>query len=211
MRGLRSARATCHLPPARSPTVRPLTTKPPSAADSHEPSTATPGLPSRRLAAIALSAATCDGRPPDARPFAASTRGPPSRRKRPHTTHLEGFPPSVTITRPHHPFEGRALAVLGWTHRSDQLHLVLVLPDGSRSLIPAAWTDFKGGVTTAGHAHRPSLAALPDLVQARAVVDALLRRLSAAGEPLSPPDAEEGHRAIDAEPAAGARPRGPRV
>src|SRR2546427_6289384 len=118
--------------------------------------------------------------------------GAASRRKQPHTTHLEGFPPSVTITRPHHPFEGQALAVLGWTHRNDQLHLVLVLPDGSRSLIPAAWTDFKGGVTTAGHAHRPSLATLPDLGQARAVVDALLRRLPASGEPPSPPKQPDG-------------------
>jgi hypothetical protein len=71
--------------------------------------------------------------------------------------------------------------VLGWTHRCGQLHLILVLPDGSRSLIPATWTDFEGGVTVTGRPHHTSLATLPDLLQARAVVDALLRRLPLPG------------------------------
>ncbi|MDP2700712.1 MAG: DUF5372 family protein, partial [Candidatus Rokubacteria bacterium] len=86
------------------------------------------------------------------------------------------------MTRPHHPFEGRALAVLGWTHRRDQLHLVLVLPDGSRALIPGAWTDLKDGSPAADPAHPMSLGSLADLLQARTVVDALLRRLPIAGE-----------------------------
>jgi Family of unknown function (DUF5372) len=49
----------------------------------------------------------------------------------------------VRVIRPRHPLEGQALALLGWSHLQGQLHLLLVLPDGSRSLIPAAWTDLR--------------------------------------------------------------------
>jgi hypothetical protein len=38
---------------------------------------------------------------------------------------------------------GRSLEVLGFSRRRGVLHLLLVLPDGSRSLIPAAWTDLE--------------------------------------------------------------------
>ena len=31
--------------------------------------------------------------------------------------------------------------MLGWMRRHCKLDLILVLPDGSRTLIPAAWTD----------------------------------------------------------------------
>ena len=59
--------------------------------------------------------------------------------------------------------------------------LVLILPDGSKSLIPADWTDL------ASHTHpvQPSstptattLGSLEHLLHARAVVDALLGRLA---------------------------------
>jgi hypothetical protein len=49
----------------------------------------------------------------------------------------------VTITRPHHPFEGQCLEVLRHARMRGSLLFVLILPDGSKSLIPAAWTDFK--------------------------------------------------------------------
>src|SRR5262249_2412699 len=145
-------------------------------------------------------------------PSRAAGHAAPYRRKRPHTTHLEGFPPAVTIIRPHHPFEGRALAVLSWTHRGGQLQLVLVLPDGSRALIPPAWTDLPDGSAAADHAHRVSLLArLADLLQARTVVDALLRRLPTAGEAQpSPSDAEEAHHANAPALSGRASPRGQR-
>jgi hypothetical protein len=38
--------------------------------------------------------------------------------------------------------------VLGWCHRRSELHLTLVLPDGTRSLIPAAWTDLRSREST---------------------------------------------------------------
>jgi len=58
--------------------------------------------------------------------------------------------------------------------------LLAILPDGSRSLIPAAWTDWANHSAEAleeanGGDH---LCAVSDLLKARAVVDALLGRLS---------------------------------
>ena len=50
----------------------------------------------------------------------------------------------MTITRPHHPFEGQSLEVLRQARMPDGLQFVLILPDGSKSLIPADWTDNLG-------------------------------------------------------------------
>ena len=108
----------------------------------------------------------------------------------------------MTILRRCHPYHGEALDVLGWTHRRGTLHLVLVLPDGTRSLIPASWTDL--------HHERPSTPGTPDehvagsvppapgsvgqLLHTRIVVDALLHRLATAPreDPPSPRE-EEGN------------------
>ena len=51
----------------------------------------------------------------------------------------------MTITRERHPFEGRALAVIGSTRRRGVLFVLACLPDGSRALIPAQWTDWDEG------------------------------------------------------------------
>ncbi|WP_433598168.1 hypothetical protein ACQPXH_20620 [Nocardia sp. CA-135953] len=40
------------------------------------------------------------------------------------------------------------MPVLGGMHRHAVLELLLVLPDGSKSLMPAAWTDMKPGDVT---------------------------------------------------------------
>ena len=45
------------------------------------------------------------------------------------------------ITRPRHPLDGRELRVLGGMRRHGRLELLLVLPDGSKRLIPAEWTS----------------------------------------------------------------------
>src|SRR5438309_2231344 len=69
-----------------------------------------------------------------------------------------------------------------------------VLPDGSRSLIPASWTDWKALEVTdepsrSDFEHRePCLAPLTDLLHARAIVDALLGRCLI---PQSEPAADE--------------------
>ena len=51
------------------------------------------------------------------------------------------LPGTVVITRPRHPLEGRELRVLGGMRRHGRLELLLVLPDGSKRLIPAEWTS----------------------------------------------------------------------
>jgi len=62
------------------------------------------------------------------------------------------------------------------------MYLVLILPDGSKSMIPVEWTDFAipAQPKQAPSAHTtPTLGSLEDLLHARAIVDALLSRLTA--------------------------------
>ena len=62
-------------------------------------------------------------------------------------------------------------------HRHGELHLILSLPDGSTSMLPAVWTDFDGESPT------PStriLGSLVDLRQTRKVVNVLLKRQAIA-------------------------------
>jgi len=59
-------------------------------------------------------------------------------------------------------------------------HFLLILPDGSKSRIPVAWTDFAG--TPANSAPSCSLlASATDLLRLRQRVDWLLRRIEAGG------------------------------
>lgn len=65
--------------------------------------------------------------------------------------------------------------------RHGQLDLILVLPDGTKSLIPSTWTDLTPG--TGGNDDRAeTLAPLRDLLHVRTVVDVLVRRLRDARE-----------------------------
>ena len=83
------------------------------------------------------------------------------------------------------------MPVMGTVKRRGVLLLLAVLPDGSRSLIPASWTDWKAVEVTdersnSGTEHRKAcLAPLTDLLHARAIVDALLGRGSIPNQ--SPP------------------------
>src|SRR5215813_2122346 len=112
-------------------------------------------------------------------PSAISTR-----RNTPHTTHLQDPSASAKIIRERHPFEGRTLSVLSSSRRRGVWHLLVILPDGSRSLVPAAWTDWRvptdttrvGSTDATISLH--NLGTLSDLLQARTVLDALLRRLA---------------------------------
>ena len=104
--------------------------------------------------------------------------GPWHRRKRPQTTHHRDIPDSVTITRERHAFEGQSLAVIGSIRRRGVLLVLVVLPDGSRSLIPANWTDWNAEQArrtpaddAGGGAH--NLGKLGDLLHLRKVIDAL--------------------------------------
>lgn len=56
----------------------------------------------------------------------------------------------------------------------DGLQFVLILPDGSKSLIPAEWTDFQNPACAA---QVPQLVgSFEDLLRLRDLTDALLRR-----------------------------------
>jgi len=62
------------------------------------------------------------------------------------------------------------------------MYLVLILPDGSKSMIPAESTDFALPTQPERDPAAPraqTLGSLEDLLHARAVVDALLSRLAA--------------------------------
>jgi hypothetical protein len=71
----------------------------------------------------------------------------------------------VRLTRPRHPFEGQLLPVLGRMRRHGEVELLVVLPDGSKRLVPAAWTDLErsSGVTDAGDG-LATLGSVPDLL-----------------------------------------------
>jgi hypothetical protein len=88
----------------------------------------------------------------------------------------------VTIIRPRHPFEGKLLELLRTMHRKGRLYLILILPDGTKSLIPADWTDFvvvtRPGQDLSARA-RATLGSIEDLLHTRAITDALLNRLAA--------------------------------
>jgi Family of unknown function (DUF5372) len=92
----------------------------------------------------------------------------------------------VIITRPHHPFQGQSLEVLRQARMPGGLQFLAILPDGSKSLIPADWTDVK---TASSPPREPqSIASPDDLLRLRGLIDALLQRaadlpvISGAGE-----------------------------
>src|ERR1019366_7556775 len=93
------------------------------------------------------------------------------------------------ITRRHHPFEGQSLEVLRHAHMRGSLQFVLILPDGSKSLIPAEWTDFNA--TTCPAPSFQLAGSLEDLLDLRSLVDALLRR--AADVPVTSGRDQESH------------------
>ena len=79
-------------------------------------------------------------------------------------------------------------------HRKGRLLLVLILPDGSKSLIPADWTDLASPTPPFSAPTATTLGSLENLLQARAVVDALLGR-------LAPVTGEDGNYATTKESA----------
>ena len=65
------------------------------------------------------------------------------------------------------------MPVFGWMRRHGRLDWILVLPDGSRSLVPASWTDFGADAAVPS---RDVLGSLEDLQHLRAVTDGLVHR-----------------------------------
>src|ERR1035441_6007648 len=97
-----------------------------------------------------------------------------------HTSPLRDLPAEVRVIRPQHALTGKVLKVFGKLNRKGQLHLVLTLPDGTRSYIPAAWTDLKPPDHPRRDRDSSLVASLSDLLCTRQRVDALLRRMAAS-------------------------------
>jgi hypothetical protein len=120
---------------------------------------------------------------------------------------------SVVITRPRHPLQGHSLPVLGRMRRHGRVELLLVLPDGSKSLLPAAWTDSgdaTDGAAPEGDPVAATLGSPADLLHARTVIAALAARVGEVGEQAArqSPSKEDNRAACaaqsDAGPGAGA-------
>lgn len=110
-----------------------------------------------------------------------------------------------TVIRRLHPLEGQTLRVLGTMSRRGQDELLVVLEDGSKTLIPSAWTDLceEGGDA---NTTKPTatLGALDDLLAA----SRLARARSPRSEPTraqaarKPPTKEDDRAPCAAESAA---------
>lgn len=97
----------------------------------------------------------------------------------------------VVVTRSRHPLEGKSLEVLGRQHRRGRLELLVVLPDGSKTLLPAGWTDLEPGVAVS----EPAIGSLSDLLAAVAVAAELSARREGGGQTARQSPAKENHRA----------------
>ena len=109
--------------------------------------------------------------------------GPWHRRKTRQTTHLRDVPDQVTVIRKRHAFEGQTLAVISSIKRGGVLLVLVILPNGSRSLIPAAWTDWhdaNASLSDDDIDHTSSLGKLGDLLQLGKVIDTLHFKNSSA-------------------------------
>ena len=84
----------------------------------------------------------------------------------------------MTVTRPRHPLQDRSLRVLGGMRRHGFMELLLELPDGSKSLIPAAWTDAQPPIGD-GAGEVATLGSLADLLHVCELIEDL--RGQAAG------------------------------
>jgi hypothetical protein len=131
---------------------------------------------------------------------------------------------SAVVTRHRHPFEGHSLVVLGQMKRHGAVELLVVLPDGSKTLMPRVWTDQESGVGTgdAGTSDisgTATLAPIGDLLAASALVSVLVEiRAGSTGAQQAaqqPPRKEDDCAACptesDARGRVGANPGGRRI
>ena len=113
-------------------------------------------------------------------------------------------PGMVRLTRPRHPFDGR-LPVLGSMLRHGAMELLVVLPDGSKRLIPAAWTDLEPTPGGDGRDGPAALGAAADLLGLCVLVSGLSARGADSGEQAArkSPCKEDDRAACSAQSAAG--------
>ena len=84
----------------------------------------------------------------------------------------------MTVTRDRHPLQGRELRVLGRMLRHGAAELLVVLPDGSKTLLPAVFTD---AVAAAEPVAMATVGSIEDLVQLAVVVESLMPPSVVAG------------------------------
>jgi hypothetical protein len=63
---------------------------------------------------------------------------------------LRGLPERVRITWPHHRLVGAELAVHGWRQVGGEVHLPVMLLDGTTGCLPLAWTELAPAVPGRG-------------------------------------------------------------
>lgn len=115
----------------------------------------------------------------------------------------------VRITRARHPMLGQVLPVLAQRRARGRLELLVVLPDGSKSLIPAVWTDLDDADAEQEAQAEPgrALGSLADLAHASTLTRALLARVQGPEQAARQSSCEEDNRAAcAAESDAGTGP-----
>ena len=98
--------------------------------------------------------------------------------KPPNTAHRHDVSDCTIVTRKGHALEGRTLPVINTITRRGIHYLLAVLPDGSRSLIPSSWTNYKLQPVEPGEAYEAAddLGRIGDLLRLRKLVDALQQK-----------------------------------
>jgi len=114
-------------------------------------------------------------------------------------------PGMVRLTRSRHPFDGCMLPVLGSMRRHGAMELLVVLPDGSKRLVPASWTDLEPSVGGDGNGGLAALGAAADLLGLSVLVSGLSARGAGSGEQAArkSPCKEDDRAACSAQSAAG--------
>jgi hypothetical protein len=106
----------------------------------------------------------------------------------------------VTITRRKDPLDGQRVRVLGRLRRHGGVEVLVVLPDGSKRMVPQAWTDAQPAGQCDGVA---TLGGLGDLLAACVLVSALSGGAEGQAARQSPCK-EDNHAACPAQSATGA-------
>jgi len=113
-------------------------------------------------------------------------------------------PETVRVIRPGHPLHGQDLPVWGRLRLRGVAMVVLVLPDGSKERIPAAWAH-EGRSEDAGAPAAAVVAAAGDLLRLLRVISGILATAGSRAEQAArqSPGKEDDRAACTAQSAAG--------